>query len=408
MPLCPLTRCLFPLMAEAPNDSQNPFEHAPFTFPEFRHILMLAPLSPDDGEEDMYYDTMANTEAAAQPDVEAAQGFVLDQERLARLKKVDSDRLSEDSLRRATDFWKGWLWSRVQAYRAAGFSVQYALDHINLRGGSNCKLDTTGDDGGSIHFQRVIRTLFNLPGGVMDVVEGIMTQAGVAPAHAWRLAREENRRGVNGPPKAEHAVDLPGCGANNAGTSVHDAVAEAVFGPDAISQSGKAFTVYAAVCKVLIDRSWERLTRRLKSAVKRSKERYEEFEPLMDAAKREQTMEAMDLALRALTQWRVEAEVTLETEDPLFTENAITLSGMYAGEGVDMQAVMAAKNRRTVKRRASRKKQVSQLPSAAEVDTAREEYRRFCEALREDTDSQIPIGPASVRVDLVDAEEDIG
>ncbi|KAG8772171.1 hypothetical protein FRC12_003219 [Ceratobasidium sp. 428] len=407
MPLCPLTRCFFPLLALVPPDSSNPFEHQPFTFPTFRRNMMLAPLPTDDLEEDMYDDVMATPEPMDQPDI-ASLGFVLDERTLRRLKKVDSDKLSLESLTKASHFFRNWLWPKVQYYREDKKTVQYAIDRIDFPTLPKGGIDETDSDEGYGHMRRVTRTLLNVPGGIMDIVEEIMKQARATPAHAWRNARDENRRELEGPAKPEYDVPLPGCAANDAGASLVDAVADAVFGPGARGIGGKALSTYAAVCKVLIDRTWERLSRRLKSAAERSKDLHATLDALLQRAERTGAKDDMDSALRALTNWRVEAESTLETEDLPFTEATLRLSGLYSGKGLDIHALAAAKNKRTHKRRAGRKKGGPQPPSDAEVAAAREDYELFCQAHCQNSSSQIPVGPPRPRVPLLTDDGDIG
>ncbi|QRV83716.1 SNF2 family amino-terminal protein [Ceratobasidium sp. AG-Ba] len=368
--------------------------------------MMFAPLEGDD-QEDMFRDDLLNV--ADKAGVQAGDGIVIDKESLGRLKKADADSLSEEALARANKFITDWYWPKVQDYRAAGMSTAYAIERIQLIGGSNARADPTGRDGGWGYYRKAVQTLFNRPGGVLNVVEEVMDQAGATPAHAWRQRRDENRRSVESEPLNEYDVPLPGGCSKYMGGDVHDAIAEAVFGPGALGTSGKPDTVYAKVGQVLGERMWERLSRRLTKSVMRSRSCHETCLVMMKDARRIGSKEAMDDALRALKRWQIEAESTLEALDAPFNRLKGELSEIYDQQGYTMADVAAAMQRRTRSKREYRsRKKISKLASAMDVSASQEAYELFCETLQKSLDAEIPLGPPCNRVQLLEGYEEIG
>ncbi|QRV80730.1 hypothetical protein RhiJN_08745 [Ceratobasidium sp. AG-Ba] len=167
MPLCPLVRCLLPLLAHTADDAVNPFKHMPFTSPTFREILMLAPLATDDPEEDMHSDILVDIEGEGDQIVDAAQGLVLDNVKLGQLKVPVASKLSPEVLLLANSFYRDWLWPKIKEYRAAGQDTNYALDRIDLPKVRKGAPDMTGSDGGFSCYRIVMQTLMNREGGVI-------------------------------------------------------------------------------------------------------------------------------------------------------------------------------------------------------------------------------------------------
>ncbi|QRW09610.1 ATP-dependent DNA helicase [Ceratobasidium sp. AG-Ba] len=372
--------------------------------------MMLAPLATDDIEEDIYSDIVDEVEPTNELKALAADGLVLDGQALKLLTANELSSLSEGTLSQANHFIRAYLWPRVQEYRAAGNDTAYALDRIDLSGGGKGSLDSTGRDGGFSHYRKLIETLFNRGGGVKAVVQDVMQRCGATPAHAWRQLRDENRRSVEKAAMAEYDVPLPKGWAKYTGSQLFDAVAEAVFGPEAIGASGKADMIYATAAQVLVERSWESLTRRLKTAAKNSKKAFHTFEAMRRDAEKTELKKDMDGALRALNAWRVEATKTMEVEDVPFQDAAQRLRELYIDQGFDMDLLTNAMSTKTRKGREARKKKskLSRVWSEEEIAASQDDYQLFCEALRREQSPDAPIGPPRNCVDLLDGVGDIG
>ncbi|QRV93635.1 ATP-dependent DNA helicase [Ceratobasidium sp. AG-Ba] len=395
------------MLSQVPKDSRNPFEHAPFTFPVFRRNMMLERLEEDD-EEDIYSDTLLDV-VGESSGARASDGFVLDKDAFGRLKKPEAQHLTDDALVRATKFIVDWYWPKVQSYRVARHTTIYAVERIQLAGGNNAPLDPTGRDGGWGYYRKMVQALFNRPGGLMSVVGEVMNQAGATPAHAWRQLRDENRRSVEKKPLGEYDVPLPSGSSRYMGGTVHDAIAEAIFGPEAVGSSGRADTAYVDAARVLAERMWERQFRKLRNAIGRSRDCFEVCRVAVADAQRSSTKEASDHALHAMRRWQVEAETTLEVLDVPFKALQDELRGIYNGQGYNMDEVAAGMKRRTHKKNTyNRRKKISQLASPAEMSASQANYERFCETILKSSDSEIPLRAPGNIVQLLEGDEEIG
>ncbi|QRV78910.1 ATP-dependent DNA helicase [Ceratobasidium sp. AG-Ba] len=409
MPLCPLVRCLLPLLAHTADDAVNPFEHMPFTSPTFREILMLAPLATDDPEEDMHSDILVDIEGEGDQIVDAAQGLVLDNVKLGQLKVPVASKLSPEVLLLANSFYRDWLWPKIKEYRAAGQDTNYALDRIDLPKVRKGAPDMTGSDGGFSCYRIVMQTLMNREGGVMDIVEQVMKRAGVTPAHAWLHLREENRLPPGKSKVDDYEVLPPQSATGYVGPQVVDVVAETLFGPEALTPSGKVIRLYAEVGNVLVRRAWERLWRKLKTAVGKSKELYERFDLTLKVAEDLGTDAAMAAAVLAFRQWRVDgAEKTMEVEDVNFKQAESRLGQLCHELGYDMYGQLNRAGKRTAKKKEQKKrKAISKLATEQDIAASQDNYEAFCEALRPPSPGVEP-GPARNRFDLLEDYGDLG
>ncbi|QRW15509.1 ATP-dependent DNA helicase [Ceratobasidium sp. AG-Ba] len=370
---------------------------------------MLAPLATDDPEEDMHSDILVDIEGEGDQIVDAAQGLVLDNVKLGQLKVPVASKLSPEVLLLANSFYRDWLWPKIKEYRAAGQDTNYALDRIDLPKVRKGAPDMTGSDGGFSCYRIVMQTLMNREGGVMDIVEQVMKRAGVTPAHAWLHLREENRLPPGKSKVDDYEVLPPQSATGYVGPQVVDVVAETLFGPEALTPSGKVIRLYAEVGNVLVRRAWERLWRKLKTAVGKSKELYERFDLTLKVAEDLGTDAAMAAAVLAFRQWRVDgAEKTMEVEDVNFKQAESRLGQLCHELGYDMYGQLNRAGKRTAKKKEQKKrKAISKLATEQDIAASQDNYEAFCEALRPPSPGVEP-GPARNRFDLLEDYGDLG
>ncbi|KAB5587462.1 SNF2-related protein [Ceratobasidium theobromae] len=271
MPLGTLATCLLPLLAAVPSDAVDPFEHPPFTFSIFRANMRLLPLSVDE-EPHPYEDELPDVgnDSASKLHAAARDGFKFSQDALKGLTQAQIATLSDASLVQANHFYHSWLWAEVKRQRALGYSIQDAVKRIDLVG-TKTVLKDGRTDGGWKAYRLLILTLLNRSGGIMDITEDAMVSHRATPAERWRDARDENRRKVDGHPLSEYDVPIPSAGPFTSSLALLDEVAELVFGPEVVNDRGSVDTVYRDCCKVLVNRVWEQMARKLKTNIKKSK-----------------------------------------------------------------------------------------------------------------------------------------
>ncbi|QRV85656.1 Helicase conserved C-terminal domain [Ceratobasidium sp. AG-Ba] len=355
---------------------------------------MLAPLATDDPEEDMHSDILVDIEGEGDQIVDAAQGLVLDNVKLGQLKVPVASKLSPEVLLLANSFYWDWLWPRIKEYWAAGQDTNYALDCIDLPTVRNGAPDMTGSDGGFSCYCIVMQTLMNREGSVMDIVEQVMKRAGLPP----------------GKSKVDDYEVLPPQSATGyVGLQVVDVVAETLFGPEALTPSGKVICLYAEVGNVLVRRAWERLWRKLKTAVGKSKELYKRFDFTLKAVEDLGTDAAIAAAVLAFQQWRVDgAEKTMEVEDVNFKQAESRLGQLCHELGYDMYGQLNRAGKRTAKKKEQKKrKAISKLATEQDIAASQDNYEAFCEALQPPSLGVEP-GPAQNRFNLLEDYGDVG
>jgi hypothetical protein len=79
----------------------------------------------------------------------------------------------------------------------------------------------------------------------------------------------------------EYAVLIPSPGPFTSSVALLDEVAELVFGPEVVNQWGSIDSMYRDCCKVLANRVWEQMVRKLKRQVPKSEDQCAKMELLM-------------------------------------------------------------------------------------------------------------------------------
>ncbi|KAB5587686.1 hypothetical protein CTheo_8873 [Ceratobasidium theobromae] len=407
MPLGTLATCLLPLLASVPSETTDPFEHAPFTLPVFRANMLLPPLSTDEPLQS-FEDEYPNVDKAAKskPHVEAANGFQFTQSVLSNFPSGQASAFSADSLAQANHFYGTWFWAEIKRQRVLGYSAHDAVKRIDLVHAKTILKGERTDEGWQA-YRRLVLALLGRTGGVMSLAAEAMVRHRATPAECWRDARDENRRKVDGSPLSEYEVPIPSAGPFTGSLTLLDEVAELVFGPEVVNDRGSVDSIYRECCKILVNRVWEQMARKLKTCIKKSKTMCADMTMLIDYAK--ETGEAGNLvaALRHFKKWRTIAEKTLESKDLPFISQEKALEELFQQLGHDEQLGDAGKKKGQGST-GRKSKSGSLLPSEAEITAAREYWNNYCQSVQDDQDCPVPVGPVGPRFNLFDGDQDVG
>ncbi|KAG9088385.1 hypothetical protein FRC06_002056, partial [Ceratobasidium sp. 370] len=291
MPLGALARCMLPLLAAVPPDAENPFEHAPFTFPVYRANLGLPPMVTAE-QLQLYEDESLDVDLKdpnASP-VTAGDGFCFNKDAAVGLTPKQAAMFSNHSLDGQTD--EGW-----GAYRL------------------------------------LTLVLLGRPGGIMDLAKEVMVCHRATPAEQWRAPCDENRHKVDGRPLDEYQVPIPSATPFTGSLPLLDEVAEVVFGPEVINDQGSVDSIYRQCCKVIANWVWEQMDGSLKTCIKKSKAMCATMDSLLSDARESGAAEDLVAALRHLKLWRKTAEKTLEAGNQPFLSREKELSDLFQSLG---------------------------------------------------------------------------
>ncbi|KAG9098557.1 hypothetical protein FRC06_006228 [Ceratobasidium sp. 370] len=411
MPLGALARCFLPLLATVPPGATNPFAHAPFTFPVFRANMNLCPMATDE-QLQLYQDESVDIdlENAGTLPVAAADGFCFSEAVNQWLAGGRASLVSDEALLQANHFYRDWFWGEIVRLRGLNFTVPQAIQRVDLVGPGTILPEGRTDEGWWA-YRQLILAVVDRPGGILDLAKHAMEQHRATPAERWRDARDENRRKVDGHPLDEYDVPIPTPGPFTSSLVLLDEVAELVFGSEVVTDRGTVDTVYRECCKVIVNRVWEKMVRRLKTSVNKSKENCAKMDTLLADARESGAVGDLMAALRHLKTWRPTAEKTLEAGDQPFLSREKELGELFQSLGHEQELQEAGKEKgkkRGTKASVRQPKSGSVLPSEAEIAKAQEHWNSYCQSVKDDRNCPVPLGVVCPRFNLLDGDQDIG
>ncbi|KAG8711489.1 hypothetical protein FRC08_015832 [Ceratobasidium sp. 394] len=414
MPVGALARFLLPLLANVPPDAENPFQHAPFIFPTFRANMNLCPMATDE-QLQLYEDESLDVdlENSSSLPVTAGDGlcFLGDFDKWLTTEQLSH--FTETALLKANTFYREWIWGEIRRFRALGYGVPEALKRIDLVGPKTVLPEGRTDDGWNA-YRQIILAAVDRNGGILDLAKQAMERHRATPAERWRDARDENRRKVDGRLPNEYDVPIPAAGVYTCSLTLLDEIAELTFGPEVVSARGTVDTVYRDCARILAHRAWEKLLRRHKTKVRKSRSQCAEMDKLLADARESGAVGDLMAALRLLQAWRPTAEATLESDDEPFLSRERELGKLFRDLGhegeLEEAAGKAKGKKRGVQAGVRKLKSGSLVPSEAEIAAALEHWNDYCQSLQDDRDCPVPLGSVRPRFDLLepDGDQDIG
>jgi hypothetical protein len=177
MPLLALSQSLLPLLQGAEGVEPGPFHLNPWSSPVWRENFGLVPLRSVDGDpqdDDVDYDDYQAEWA------DAADGFALSKDAVSAIRRAQLPSVSDHAVLKAASFFESFFIDCVCPAIHQNQSAKSAIVKPQTR--------TYFED-----FRELVLTMLGRPGGVMAIVQEVMTDRGATPEHAWKDAREANR-----------------------------------------------------------------------------------------------------------------------------------------------------------------------------------------------------------------------